>query len=199
MAGLNLFDPSSTAERRKKAALIRATEQQVSEWAMEAVPEDLRAGCRVSVFDACACTDENCDPTGTVVQYFFREGRPGAVEIPKGIFDVSMEDFREVMPPEDVLRAWSEGRKMDWPPMPEAPPAPTFETHPLRFDIGRRVRCRIGPDPVRGWRAGRVVKHYYRESKWAPDKFVPYQVQLDDGTLIYAPRDKDKLIQAIDE
>lgn len=31
----------------------------------------------------------------------------------------------------------------------------------LRFEVGSRVECRIGADPVTGWGAGTVVKQQY--------------------------------------
>ena len=40
---------------------------------------------------------------------------------------------------------------------------------------------------------GRIVALNYRETTWAEDIFVPYQVLLDDNyTLIYVPEDNDR-------
>jgi hypothetical protein len=64
----------------------------------------------------------------------------------------------------------------------------------LRFSEGDRVACNIG-----GWAAGTVAKQWYRDESWPQGKWAPYQVQLDQGTLIYAPIDDDKAIKALAE
>ena len=61
----------------------------------------------------------------------------------------------------------------------------------LRFDIGSKVECNLGPEQ---WIEGTVVAHDYIEDGW--DKPAPYQVQLKDGTLIFAPIDEDWVIRA---
>lgn len=63
----------------------------------------------------------------------------------------------------------------------------------LRFEVGARVECR--QDPPGRWDGGTVVGRYYREPEWPPGEFAPYQVQLDDGPLIYAPVDSDDCIR----
>eukprot|EP00656_Telonema_subtile_P026084 TRINITY_DN2806_c0_g1_i3.p1 TRINITY_DN2806_c0_g1~~TRINITY_DN2806_c0_g1_i3.p1 ORF type:complete len:456 (-),score=157.92 TRINITY_DN2806_c0_g1_i3:65-1432(-) len=60
----------------------------------------------------------------------------------------------------------------------------------LRFAIGDRVYCNTGD-----WTPGTVVKQHYRENNWPAGKVVPYQIKLDDGRLIYAPVDDDKVIR----
>lgn len=40
-----------------------------------------------------------------------------------------------------------------------------------------------------------MVALYHREEDWAPGEVVPYQVRLNDGTLIYAPFDADGCIR----
>lgn len=57
----------------------------------------------------------------------------------------------------------------------------------LRFRVGDVVECNTG-----SWSKGKVVKLFYREGSMS----APYQVQLDDGNLIYAPADDDRLIRA---
>ena len=64
----------------------------------------------------------------------------------------------------------------------------TTEIHDLRFKAGDRVACLYGV-----WTHGTVI------NLWLYDSTVgihqPYQVQLDDGTLIYAPVDLNGCIQ----
>ena len=46
------------------------------------------------------------------------------------------------------------------------------------------------------WAPGRVIQLQYREDLWPDGRTVPYQVELDDGSLIYAPHDSDALIRS---
>jgi G3E family GTPase len=66
-------------------------------------------------------------------------------------------------------------------------------TEHLRFDLGERVACNTGE-----WTPGVVVKHNYRESSWPAEKIAPYQIKLDDGRLIFAPIDDDRVIRLYD-
>ena len=67
----------------------------------------------------------------------------------------------------------------------------------LRFEIGRTVECRLGPD---AWARGTVVGHYYRETDWPEGQKAPYQVLLEGDNLtartIWAPSDTDECIRA---
>lgn len=63
----------------------------------------------------------------------------------------------------------------------------------LRFPLGARVECNTGKD---GWLPGEIVDHFYRDPSFPPGETAPYQIQLDDGALIYAPADDDRLIRA---
>lgn len=65
------------------------------------------------------------------------------------------------------------------------------DTIALRFDVGYRVECNCGD-----WKAGTIVKCWYREQSWEPNSWAPYQVQLDDGQLIFAPIDDDNVVRA---
>jgi len=64
----------------------------------------------------------------------------------------------------------------------------------LRFEVGTRVVCRVGQDE---WEEGKIVQLWYREPDWPENKTVPYQAQLDDGTLIFVPADTDTLCRLI--
>ena len=57
----------------------------------------------------------------------------------------------------------------------------------LRFGVGERVRCIVAGT----WQAGVVVKLGY----WAGRSMCPYQVELDDGSLVYAPHDTNAVIR----
>jgi len=63
-------------------------------------------------------------------------------------------------------------------------------TAKLRFALGTRVKCN-GHDTC-----GEVVDFFYRESNWVPERpSAPYQVELDDGRLIYCQFDFDQCVE----
>jgi G3E family GTPase len=60
----------------------------------------------------------------------------------------------------------------------------------LRFAVGTMVECRTGASE---WTPGKVVDRLWV----SPGGFVaPYQIELKDGTLIYAPADDNQVIRA---
>lgn len=66
----------------------------------------------------------------------------------------------------------------------------------LRFELNTKVQCRTGRgDGEEGWSNGTVVKLWYRESQWPKGRLAPYQIKLEDGTLIFAPMDDDRVIR----
>jgi len=56
----------------------------------------------------------------------------------------------------------------------------------LRFDVGKRVECNMGP---RGWKLGIVMQHWHFVDHL--NRQVPYQVRLDGGESIFAMEDTD--------
>ena len=63
-------------------------------------------------------------------------------------------------------------------------------TKTLRFEVGTRVECNCGQ-----WKAGTVTKHFYQQKSFPAGMCVPYQVKLDDGTVIFAPQDVDDVVR----
>ena len=64
-----------------------------------------------------------------------------------------------------------------------------------RFAVGDSVLCLISDDEFRcPWKSGTVIALDYKESNWTA--VVPYQVELDDGELVFAPFDNDTCIRA---
>mmetsp|Transcript_3151 Transcript_3151/g.11375 ORF Transcript_3151/g.11375 Transcript_3151/m.11375 type:complete len:425 (-) Transcript_3151:199-1473(-) len=61
----------------------------------------------------------------------------------------------------------------------------------LRFAVGDAVECRVSG----GWEKGRVVALFYRQPDFPPGVVAPYQVHLDSGNLIFAPKDVPELIR----
>ena len=70
---------------------------------------------------------------------------------------------------------------------PEPPQAP------LRFSLGTKVQCNVGE-----WKSGTIVQLHYSEAQninWESGRVVPYQMQLEDGRLIFAPVDDDSVVR----
>ena len=63
-------------------------------------------------------------------------------------------------------------------------------TESLRFAVGTKVKANAG-----GWVGGTVMAQWYREPLWETGKFVPYQIELVDGGLIWAPKDTNKFVR----
>ena len=61
----------------------------------------------------------------------------------------------------------------------------------LRFSLGTRVECKTAD----AWRPGTIVKLKYTQPSFQGHA-APYQIRLDDGRLIYAPRDNGACIRA---
>ena len=104
--------------------------------------------------------------------------------------EVTKEELERSIPTHDVLEAWHKGEEADWPPMDDP-----LEMPQLRFDLGTKVECRIGPDAEKDWGLGTVTELWYREPSWPPGSFAPYKIKLDDGRQIFAPGDMDQVIR----
>ena len=63
---------------------------------------------------------------------------------------------------------------------------------PLRFKVGDRVICCGGPNH---WESGTVIKLWYTEDSFAQGFYAPYQVELDEGRLIFATEDSDRCVR----
>ena len=63
------------------------------------------------------------------------------------------------------------------------------DTTILRFAVGDRVECNCGK-----WMLGTVAKLFYVQSTFKEGMCAPYQVKLDDGKLIFAPMDSDRVV-----
>ncbi len=125
-------------------------------------------------------------------------GGRGMMGIPLESKDVTKEVLLDLFPTEDVLQAWARGEEAEWPPMEDYDDDQEFERPRLRFEVGQRVACRVGPDPVTGWAPGKVIMLWYREPNWPANSWAPYKIELDDGRNIFAPGDVDQIIRAID-
>lgn len=98
--------------------------------------------------------------------------------------EVTPDHINENFPPGEILEKWFRGEDAPWPPEPEPPE--------LRFTVGDKVECRVGPDD---WAPGTVHQLWYRENGWPEGAFAPYKILLDDGRFIFAPQDMDQVIR----
>lgn len=179
-------DGEDAAERQRIIAIRR-----IEQWALELVPQSIRTGVQVSAQEV-VCGDPNCSPKDTVIVILFpgNDGR-GMMSLPMEASDVTIEDLKENFPTIDVLKKWANGEEAEWPPFDME----NVGLPDLRFDVGARVDCRIGPDEVTGWVSGIISQLWYRESSWAEDSFAPYKIDLDDGRSIFAPADVEMVIR----
>jgi hypothetical protein len=105
--------------------------------------------------------------------------------------EVTPEDLKSAFPTREVLEKWHNGEEAEWPPIDDE----AGEMPQLRFSMGTRVQCRIGPDAIKDWADGTIVLLWYREANWPPGSFAPYKIKLDDGREIFAPGDMDQIIR----
>ncbi len=176
-----MFVPKKGAndEKAKKKKVINT----LKSWCEPFIPIQYKEGL---VFDISEqiCGDPSCAPIDTVFTFVWANGGRGMFAIPMAPDELQSEDIQDIFPDEETISKWHAGQNAPWPPEPE-----------LRFTIGDRVECRVGPHPVKGWAAGRIVRLHYSEPNWPANMVAPYQIQLHDGRLIYAPQDVDQLIR----
>ena len=121
--------------------------------------------------------------------------------------DVTKEGVKEKFPTNEVLEKWHNGEDAEWPPLEdeqeqqlneEEQPQPQPQLPKLRFTVGTKVVCRIGPDAVKDWAPGTIAQLWYSDPKWPSGTGVaPYKVHLDDGRKIFAPADMDQVIRKV--
>ena len=73
--------------------------------------------------------------------------------------------------------------------VPEPGPVPTDK---LTYKVGDIVKCKH-----EGWLTGVVTELWYREDLWETGKYAPYQVLLENGLLIWVPRDSKVFIRPV--
>jgi hypothetical protein len=125
----------------------------------------------------------NCKHTLTLLSHIFSGGQ-GMFGLPMEAKEVTKQDLEHMFPPQPILEKWHAGEDAEWPPQEEPPE--------LRFSIGTKVECRVGPAD---WAKGTVAQLWYREPQWPEGSFAPYKIRLDDGRDIYAPADMDQIIR----
>lgn len=152
--------------------------------AMTCVPAPLQDGLMLDVKDV-QCGDPSCGgPVDTVFTLVWADGFRGIFSLPFSPDELEEDELQDYFPDEETLSQWKAGIKAVWPPKP-----------PLRFAIGDPVECRVGPHPVKGWAAGRIIRLNYSQPGWPPNMVAPYQVALKDGRLIFAPQDSELVVR----
>jgi len=189
-----MFLPESVNENKQKEEERKAAFANIERWSLEIIPEAIRADATVSIQEV-QCGDPMCAPIDTAVTILFTSGCNGIFGLPMEAKEVTKEELQNNFPTKEVLEKWHAGEDADWPPMDDQP----AEFPELRFDLGTRVLCRIGPDATKDWAPGKIIQLWYREPGWPPGSFAPYKIELDDGRNIFAPGDMDQVIRKAPE
>ena len=106
------------------------------------------------------------------------------VGLPMEAKDVEQKDLKESFPTEAVLVKWHKGEEADWPPDEDDEEQLENSLPRLRFELGKKVECRVGPDPVTGWTKGVITQLWYQEPTWPENSWAPYKIALDNGKEI---------------
>eukprot|EP00934_Nitzschia_sp_Nitz4_P007080 Nitzschia sp. Nitz4//scaffold1_size375055//176227//176860//NITZ4_000270-RA/size375055-augustus-gene-0.674-mRNA-1//1//CDS//3329541027//7070//frame0 len=184
-----MFLPGNQEEKKREEEARKIAFRNIENWSLELIPEAIRKDATISVQEV-QCGDPECAPIDTAVTIVFESGCNGIFGMPFEAKDVTKEEVQNSFPTQDVLEKWQRGEDAEWPPIPGPEDLPE-----LRFDIGTKVQCRIGPDPKKDWANGEIVQLWYHEPNWPPGSFAPYKIKLDDGRDIFAPGDMDEIIR----
>jgi hypothetical protein len=198
------FLPSNITKQKKEEQKRREIYARIEQYALNCMSPSIRQceGLEISVQEF-QCGDPSCSPVDTAVTITFARGG-GMFGIPNEAKDITEEELKTYFPTEEVIEAWSKGEKASWPPGVEYDEpdqdepwddgndnVPEFPS--VRFQVGTRVECRVGPDE---WALGTIVLVWYREPHWPTHSWAPYQIKLDDGRFIFAPADMDQVIRS---
>jgi hypothetical protein len=193
-----MFDPTKVSANAKQKAMKKDMAAKLKAQSLHLIPPDLQVGLQINIKEV-VCGDPACAPIDTIFSFVWAAADKDQEAVGRGMFGMPMEiqevepdDLVEMFPDEECLRAWHRGERVNWPPQYEPEP---LDPESLRFTIGSYVECRVGPDPVTGWAPGRIIKVVYREDHWPPGVTAPYQIELSDGRLIFAPQDTDAVIR----
>jgi len=185
---------TTDAAKAKADAERNEAYTRIEDWTREEIPLSIRDGVNISVQEV-ICGDPTCAPIDTAIAIIFPSGGRGMMGLPAESKDVLKEDLLEGFPTKEVLEKWSRGEEAEWPPFDDEEEFTESNQPQLRFEVGEKVECRIGPDEVTGWAKGSVMQLWYREQGWPPNSWAPYKIQLDDGKCIFAPSDLDQIIR----
>jgi len=185
---------TTDAAKAKADAERNEAYTRIEDWTREEIPLSIRDGVNISVQEV-ICGDPTCAPIDTAIAIIFPSGGRGMMGLPAESKDVLKEDLLEGFPTNEVLEKWSRGEEAEWPPFDDEEEFTESNQPQLRFEVGEKVECRIGPDEVTGWAKGSVMQLWYREQGWPPNSWAPYKIQLDDGKCIFAPSDLDQIIR----
>lgn len=188
-----MFLPDAAAMNEKRMADERRKQafRNIETWSMELIPPAIRDAAVISAQEF-NCNDPNCSPVDTSVSIMFQSGMDGYLGLPMYAHEVSKEELVSKFPTSDILEAWYRGEDAEWPPTENLLPQ-------LRFEVGTKVLCRIGPDAERDWAPGTIMQLWYAEKDWPEGSFAPYKVKLDDGRQIFAPGDMDQVVRRLPE
>jgi len=185
-----MFLPDAAALNEKKVADERRKEafRNIEKWSLELIPEAIRDAAVISAQEV-VCGDPECSPIDTAISIVFQSGGlDGMLGLPMEAYEVTKEELAAKFPTKEVLEKWHRGEEAEWPPFDTQLPE-------LRFAIGTKVLCRIGPDAEKDWLAGNITQLWYTEKSWPPGSYAPYKVALDDGRQIFAPADMDQVVR----
>jgi len=189
-----MFDPNAANERKAEKSRKKKLSEEIKQKCFIMIPQDLHENLNLSIREV-VCGDPSCSPVDTVFQFMWDNeyGGRGMYGMPFSLDEIKEDDLVDWFPDEETLIRWSKGERVPWPPQEEPEP---LDPSTLRFKVGDNVECRVGPDPVTGWEKGKITKLLYREDNWPAYAQAPYQIQLNDGRLIFAPQDTDQVIRA---